>query len=769
MKKLSCYLRTIFLLAVLITLSGIEVRGEENPVHITMEESERPQIGKKLSASVDNAQGEQYHYIWTVGGYVVSTEQDYTPTVEDCEKWIEVKVFQGSGTEQVVGQDKLLFSKLPVVYIQTDDGNFIYDKTDYTTASMNIQGNQNYGSQYKESNRIQIKVRGNASSKYPQRPYKIKLDKKSNLFGMGKNKHWVLLSNFLDECCLRNVTASKLAKQLGADAMDMQWVDVVFNGKYTGTYILSEHIRVDKNRIDIKDWENIAEEAASQIYKANKSSLEAEDESLLETYMKENLGWITTNKVTYKEVTYQVSDYYSDYWKDCSDISNGYLVELSKEYDEVSRFKTKSGMEVMLQAPEYLCTNSEMFNYVKQVFANYEEAASSVNGFNAAGQSLYELADLDSMVRYWLVMEIIGNNDAIIKSRFAYLDATNKLTFGPVWDFDWGSASRAICEVGEDVSNGWIVSSGSLWKDWVDDPYFLTKAREKYWENHQYLEQLVEENGIIETDYRYVKESGNALYQYIVNSGWGNWSKLVGRPSRGFEEDYAMYYQFMKNRIKWLDEQFKDVDTLVASLSECGTNQFPKSEDTKVYVNNQLASSEMNIVLHSSVGIQLNNQSVNMNQMEVFINGTRVGVFPVKNGVCNISIPKDSFLQDSNEKKVISFIGYNDTSAVMRDYIVASVEEAPEESSVIQETTTNQQEVTTVSQKEVTQKKKAKKNLKAVVIKKCRKKKSRLQLRLTKVKGAKGYTVYVYRNRKNAVKKKKREVHYGKTTRYLWD
>ena len=99
MKKLSCYLRIFLLLGVLITLSGIEVRGDENSVHITMEESERPQIGKKLSVSIDDDQGEQYHYQWTVGGNVVSTEENYTPTVEACEKWIEVKVFQGSGTE----------------------------------------------------------------------------------------------------------------------------------------------------------------------------------------------------------------------------------------------------------------------------------------------------------------------------------------------------------------------------------------------------------------------------------------------------------------------------------------------------------------------------------------------------------------------------------------------------------------------------------------------------------------------------------------------
>ena len=462
----------LWIFAVGLGVAGVPVKRVDaaiEKVRIVFEESEKPQVGKKLIADVKGElstdEPQEYKYMWTVEGKEISNDTEYIPTVADCEKWIELNVYRVIDKEnyvlQLVGQDKFFFSKLPVVYINTDDGSLITEKNDYKAASMNIQGNREYKNQYKENDRIEIKLRGNLSAKYPQKPYKIKLENKSDLFGMGKNKHWVLLSNFLDECCMRNTTASNLAKRLGVDAMDMLWVDVVFNGKYTGTYILAEHIRIGKNRIDIKDWEEIAEDAADSIYEANKESLTGDDKSKLEDFMTENMAWITTDEVTYNSQSYKVSEFYSGYSKECSDKTGGYIFEMSKEYDEISKFKTESGMEVMINNPEYLSTNEEMFNYVKEYFAAYDKAACSVTGYNSYGQSLYDLADVDSMVSYWLVMEIMGNNDAEGKSRYAYKDTNGKLVFGPVWDFDWGSAARSICEMNEDVSKGWIVSGGN--------------------------------------------------------------------------------------------------------------------------------------------------------------------------------------------------------------------------------------------------------------------------------------------------------------------
>ena len=48
---------------------------------------------------------------------------------------------------------------------------------------------------------------------------------------MGKNKHWLLLSNYIDETQMRNALSSKIGKTFGVTAMDTVWVEVVLNGK----------------------------------------------------------------------------------------------------------------------------------------------------------------------------------------------------------------------------------------------------------------------------------------------------------------------------------------------------------------------------------------------------------------------------------------------------------------------------------------------------------------------------------------------------------
>lgn len=50
-----------------------------------------------------------------------------------------------------------------------------------------------------------------------KKPYKIKLDKKADLFGMGKNKHWVLLANYYDNSLVRNRLTYYLGRKLGME------------------------------------------------------------------------------------------------------------------------------------------------------------------------------------------------------------------------------------------------------------------------------------------------------------------------------------------------------------------------------------------------------------------------------------------------------------------------------------------------------------------------------------------------------------------------
>lgn len=83
---------------------------------------------------------------------------------------------------------------------------------------------------------MRIRGRGNATFGYPKKPYKIKLDEKSEILGMPSDKEWVLLANYCDKSLLRTSIAFKLS-----ELMSMPWtprtefVELFLNGRYEGT------------------------------------------------------------------------------------------------------------------------------------------------------------------------------------------------------------------------------------------------------------------------------------------------------------------------------------------------------------------------------------------------------------------------------------------------------------------------------------------------------------------------------------------------------
>lgn len=408
-------------------------------------------------------------------GVEVGTGASYVPTEDDLERWLQVQVWQDS---TLVCSNKLYFSRLPVVYLTTDDGFAVTNK-EYVAASLKIQGNSEFAQQYDGT--TQVKGRGNSSwSLYPQKSYKLKLDKKTNLFGFGKNKHWVLVSNFYDRAFLRNKSASELAKALGIAGMDMTWVDVIYNGEYYGVYMLCEHLRVGENRVEIFDWEDEAESVAGKLYKAVKSAaaLTAEDKSALETQMSEDLSWMSDGLVVFKGQTYDLSDYglRKDY-----DFSGGYLFEVDSRLSGVSRFVTPGGLKVLVDTPEFAKSNAAMYNAATSLWARFEAAYKSPDGRCAAGTRYTEIADLDSMASFWLVNEVVGQRD-LGNSRFSFIDHGGKLTCGPIWDYDFSSAAGSLAEQQGMAFLTIVNRNADNWfRDWVRHQDFRSRAIELYW------------------------------------------------------------------------------------------------------------------------------------------------------------------------------------------------------------------------------------------------------------------------------------------------
>ena len=152
-------------------------------------------------------------------------------------------------TFDIVREKQLVDTGLPVVYIETEGGQIISSKETYINAKMTIAS----GSRVYYSNSIQIRGRGNATWRdYPKKPYKIKLDSRSNLLGMGEDRDWALLANYCDKTLMRTSIAFKLSELLGFPwTPKAKFVELVLNGEYMGNYQLVETIKQDSKRVNI--------------------------------------------------------------------------------------------------------------------------------------------------------------------------------------------------------------------------------------------------------------------------------------------------------------------------------------------------------------------------------------------------------------------------------------------------------------------------------------------------------------------------------------
>ncbi len=310
-------------------------------------------------------------------------------------------------------------ANVPSMFISTASGsleNVHASKENKEKGDMLIvraDGTQDYQGALKH-----IKGRGNVTWEYAKRPYNIKLDKSADLLGMGKAKGWCLLANYLDTSLLRNKIIYDLAEETGIDfIMDSRSVDLYINGEYKGTYLMTEKVEIDKNRVNLTDLEKATEDA------------NGEDVDL-ESYPAGGTNAYAVNTRKWREIP-----------NDPEDITGGYLieVELNERYAaEACGFVTKIGQAVTMKAPEFV--SEKQINYIADFYQDMEDALYSDTGYNSKGKHFSEYIDEESMAKMYLLQEFALNLDSGITSFYLYKDSDltgdGKLHMAPVWDFD---------------------------------------------------------------------------------------------------------------------------------------------------------------------------------------------------------------------------------------------------------------------------------------------------------------------------------------------
>ena len=259
---------------------------------------------------------------------------------------------------------------LPVVNVTTD-GSEINKKDWLKDIQIDINGSSLPGS---------IKGRGNSTWAYPKKSFSLKLEKKTSVFNMEKHKRWVLISNNIDRSLLRNYFAAYLGNKVFTGNgwnPSFDFVDLVMNGEYWGNYIIGEQIKIDENRVNIKD----------------------------------------------------ISD------EDAGEGKGGFIVEVNLWRDEEFNFTTTRGVPFSLKDPDDV--SPDIQEDVKEIIQNAEDILFS-DDFKDSVNGYANVFDVDSVIDWYLVNEITSNLDAAFKSSvYMYYDNEDgKIHMGPNWDFD---------------------------------------------------------------------------------------------------------------------------------------------------------------------------------------------------------------------------------------------------------------------------------------------------------------------------------------------
>ena len=512
--------------------------------------SAQPGVPIKVLA-VDYPISRRPRYVWRVNGEVTgNTGSRYTPTEKDLEKEITVTVMADGVEEQSLS---VYCSRLPVLYIETEDGAGEVSKKEYQEISYALQG-ADEGRYDRYEGKAQLKGRGNFSWEQPKQPYKLKLDRKENLLGMGKSKHWVLIPNFQDISLMRNTLSYRLSGEMGLTAMKTRWVSLVVNGSYAGNYQLCQQVRPGEDRVPVTDLEEISRQAADAVLAEGMISADSRD--ALRERLEDDLSWMSTGAFEFEGQEYTMPDNVK-----APPLTGGFILEIATTYDEPTKFTTHLGQPVMFHSPVNAWTNTELMDYAVEYVQAIEDAVWAEDGrsvFRGVSVHYSDLIDLDSLVKYWLVSEYFYNMDFGKRSVFLYKEIDEKAYMGPIWDMDFSSRSVsgfgyrdawAVLQLNEDCQE-------TMWyKALVKDEVFVERAFQLYQQYRPVLLRLAEDNGVIDEYYAYLYESAMAN-----ESLWFN--------GRAFTEDVEEYLKpWFRERLAWMDEQFASVETLMKSLN----------------------------------------------------------------------------------------------------------------------------------------------------------------------------------------------------------
>ena len=359
---------------------------------------------------------------------------------------------------------------------------------------------------------ITIERRGNSSQWQGKTPYRFETvdDEGENsnveLLGMPAENDWVLYAPWQDKTMIRNVLTYQLSNEMGRYASRSRHVELYLNDEYRGIYVLMEKIKRDGNRVDI-------------------------------------------SKLNPDEIT-------------GDDVTGGYILKFDWFYtgDNIGGFESEfDDMIYNYHYPKPSDIVPEQEAYIEEYINGFETIMMGTDYTNDS-TGYPSMMNVESFVDFILLQELAKNVDAYRLSTYIYKDkesVDNRLTAGPVWDFNHGFGN---CDYGEtwEVDN-WLLEYNPeggdqmafWWELLWEDLAFQHKAAVRYTELRQTIFSEEHIYSIIDSVADYLGPAVDrnfARWPLLGNYIWPNYYVFDT-----YEEEIDYLKSWTAQRLAWMD------------------------------------------------------------------------------------------------------------------------------------------------------------------------------------------------------------------------
>ena len=361
---------------------------------------------------------------------------------------------------------------------------------------------------------ITIEKRGNSSQWQDKTPYRFETvdntgeNNNVQLLGMPAENDWVLYAPWQDKTMIRNVLTYELSNQIGRYASRSRYVELYLNNEYRGVYVLMEKIKRDGDRIDI-------------------SKLEPDE----------------------------ITD---------DDLTGGYILKFDWYYtgDNIGGFESPyDGIIYNYHYPKPSDIVPEQENYIQNYINDFENIMLASDYTNDS-TGYPSIMNVESFVDFILLQELSKNVDAYRLSTYIYKDkesVDNRLTAGPVWDFNHGYGN---CDYGETwETNNWLLEYNPeggdqmafWWERLWEDENFQLKAAHRYTELRSTLFSEDHIYGIIDSIANYLGpaiDRNFGRWPLLGNYIWPNYYVFDT-----YEEEITYLKSWTAGRLTWMDSE----------------------------------------------------------------------------------------------------------------------------------------------------------------------------------------------------------------------